>query len=234
MIREAIVLAGGFGTRLKEIVKEIPKPMASINDKPFLYYLLKFLKQNGIQKVIFSVGYKAEIIQEYFGERFDEIDIVYSYEDTPLGTGGGLKKATSQVTSDYFFAMNGDTLFDINLQELGRFAKKNNHFNITLALKSMSNFDRYGTVRIDDMCKIVSFEEKKRVVNGLINGGVYCLKKQEILNIPEEKFSFEKDVLEKKVSQSLIAGLPSDKYFIDIGIPEDYYKAQYDFKRMGY
>jgi len=232
MIREAIVLAGGFGTRLKEIVKEVPKPMANVNNKPFLYYLFKLLRRNGIQKIILSVGYKAEIIQAYFGEKFDEMDIVYSYEGAPLGTGGGLKKATLHTTSDYFFALNGDTFFDINLQDLGNFIKNNNHCDIALALKSMTNFDRYGTVRIDNLNTVVSFEEKKQVQSGLINGGVYCLKKQVFSNITDEKFSFEKDVLEKMGRQFSILGIPSDKYFIDIGVPEDYYKAQDDFKKM--
>jgi D-glycero-alpha-D-manno-heptose 1-phosphate guanylyltransferase len=214
MIYEAIVLAGGFGTRLKEVVKEVPKPMATINAKPFLYYLLKFLKQNGIQKVILSVGYKADVIQEYFSESFDGMTIMYSHEDTPLGTGGGIKKATSCLEGEYFFATNGDTFFDINLQELGRFTKNNHHCDIALALKLMTNFDRYGTVSIDNLNKIVSFEEKKQVESGLINGGVYCLKKQVFSNITDERFSFEKDVLEKTISKSSIFGMPSDKYFI--------------------
>jgi D-glycero-alpha-D-manno-heptose 1-phosphate guanylyltransferase len=234
MIHEAIVLAGGFGTRLKEIVKEVPKPMAIINDKPFLYYLFKFLKQNGIQKIILSVGYKAEVIEEYFGEKFDGMNIEYSHEDIPLGTGGGLKKATSHITSEYFFAMNGDTFFDVNLQDLGNFTKKHNHCNIALALKLMTNFDRYGTVSMNNLNTVVSFEEKKQVESGLINGGIYCLKKQVFSNITDEKFSFEKDVLEKMIGQNSILGMPSDTYFIDIGIPEDYYKAQHDFKKMEY
>ena len=115
---EAIVLAGGLGTRLKSVVSNVPKPMAPIGDKPFLEYILKYLKKNGITRAILSVGYKSEIIEEYFGNNFEGIDLVYSVEKEPLGTGGAIKKAMSKVKSNQVYIINGDTFFDINLKSL--------------------------------------------------------------------------------------------------------------------
>ena len=112
---EAIVLAGGLGTRLRSVVSELPKPMAPVGDKPFLEYILKYLKKNGIDKVVLSVGYKWETIKEYFGDSFEDIELVYSIENEPLGTGGAIKQAMEYVSDVNVFIVNGDTFFDIDL-----------------------------------------------------------------------------------------------------------------------
>lgn len=225
----AIILAGGFGTRLKSVINDLPKPMAMINSKPFLHYVFLYLTKQKITKAILSVGYKAEIIETYFGDKYLDVEIIYCREDEPLGTGGGIKKAF-QLVDDFAFVLNGDTFFDIDLNVLKKFHLQT-PTDISLALKPMQNFDRYGTVEMKED-RIIKFEEKKPVEEGLINGGVYFFHKEMLNKIAEEKFSFEKDVLEKYVSESKINGRGFENYFIDIGIPEDYSKAQIDFKKL--
>jgi len=227
---ETIVLAGGFGTRLQKVVNNVPKPMAPINDKPFLFYLLKFLQKNGIDRIILSVGYKWEIIKEYFGEKFDNIDLIYSIENEPLGTGGAIKKALSYLENDQSFVLNGDTFFNISLNEL----RLNKNSKIILALKKMQNFDRYGNVKIDDNGSIIALEEKKFTENGNINGGIYLLRKNifDEFDLPK-KFSFE-EFLEKNYKKLNATGKIFDDYFIDIGIPKDYEKAKKDFSEKSF
>ena len=225
----AIILAGGFGTRLKSVINDLPKPMAMINSKPFLHYVFLYLTRQKINKAILSVGYKASIIEAYFGDKYLDVEIVYSKEVEPLGTGGGIKKAFEFV-DDFAYVLNGDTFFDIELSALSQFHSEA-AIDISLALKPMENFDRYGTVEmLGD--RITKFEEKKPVEKGLINGGVYFLNREMLDRVETDKFSFEKDVLEKYVSVRQINGKTFNNYFIDIGIPEDYSKAQMDFKKL--
>ena len=220
-----IILAGGFGTRLSSIVKDVPKPMAPVNGKPFLHYIFHSLQKQKIQKVILSVGHLKEVVQQYFKENYLGIAVEYAIESEPLGTGGGIMNALHFIDEDAY-VLNGDTFFDIELYRL-----KKDNYPIVIALKPMGNFERYGTVEINKEHRIVTFKEKKKCDAGLINAGVYYLKKSLFEKIEtEEKFSFEKEVLEKYVSELYIQGMVFDNYFIDIGIPEDYQKAQEDFK----
>lgn len=223
---EAIVLAGGLGTRLQSVISEIPKPMAPIAGQPFLYYILKWLEKNGITRVIFSVGYKWEIIYNEFGEHFNSIELVYSIEDLPLGTGGAIALAMSKLKTEIFFIINGDTFFETNLNYLLSF-HESGKFDLSLILKPMQNFDRYGTVEIDKNDKIVCFNEKEPKNSGLINGGIYLANTSIKQYFPStEKFSFESDFMGKTIKKMSFGGLIMDQYFIDIGIPEDYKKAQ--------
>jgi len=234
MLKEAIILAGGLGTRLRKVVKDVPKPMADVNGRPFLEYLLRYLQQNGIEKVILSVGYKWEVIKAYFGDSFKGIEIVYGVENEPLGTGGGIKKSLSFVNSNDIFILNGDTFFNIDLKEFFAFHKKKRSV-LSIALKAMRQFDRYGNVKIDDNNRIVSFEEKRYYESGLINGGIYLLNKDFFMDLDwKDKFSFEKDFLEKYYKFYEFYGLPFDSYFIDIGVPEDYERAKRDFEELKY
>lgn len=221
----AIVLAGGFGTRLKSVLNNVPKPMADINGKPFLLYLFEILHKYNITTVILSVGYKQEIIKNYFNDKYKNISILYSCEDTPLGTGGAIKKALELVEIDKnVLVINGDTFFDINFET---FFNSNKNYNLSLCIKPMKNFDRYGSVKIKEN-KIISFLEKKPIKEGYINTGIYCINKNIFKNIKEKIFSFE-TFLEK---QKDIYCYIDDGYFIDIGIPEDYEKAKIDFRRL--
>jgi len=225
---EAIILAGGFGTRLSNILFDVPKPMAPVNGKPFLKYVFDYLLKNGITHAILALGYKAEVIQKYFGDKYKGISITYSIEDFPLGTGGAIKKALSCCNEDDVFVLNGDTYFDVNLKEMKLF-HDNKKSNLTIAVKAMRDFDRYGTVVIEDHM-IKRFEEKKPTDQGKINGGIYLIKKTIFDLVDEESFSFEKIMLESGIID--IYAFESEGYFIDIGVPEDYYRAQKDFKDM--
>lgn len=222
---EVIILAGGMGTRLREVLADLPKPMAQINGKPFLHYLFEWLSHYPIKKFILSVGYKSECIINYFGSSFNDIPIEYTIEEKPLGTGGAIIYAMQYTTRENIIIVNGDTYFPI---DINRFYQKHfkNDYLLSIALKPMYNFDRYGSVE----CKggtIFRFNEKKVCTEGLINGGIYLVNKQilEKRQFPEV-FSFEKEVLEKEAGSSNLKGLVFDNTFIDIGIPEDYYKAE--------
>lgn len=225
MTNEAIILAGGFGTRLASVV-DVPKPMAPINDIPFLEYILNYLAKHHVTKIHLAVGYKHQVILDYFGKQYKSCELNYVVEDTPLGTGGAIKKALAEVESDKVFIINGDTLFDVDLAQMEE-EFNSNHAAVSLALKPMQNFDRYGVVEIDSSNKILAFKEKQYCENGAINGGIYLLKSNvfEGLDFPEQ-FSLEQDYFDVYCSQTNFFGFISDTYFIDIGIPTDYAKAQ--------
>ncbi len=226
MVKEAILLAGGLGTRLQSVVKDIPKPMAPINRRPFLEFVLDSLVLAGIEHVILSVGYRHDVIQEHFGTQYKTIKLSYSIEDKPLGTGGGILKASDLLEENDFFILNGDTLFAINFLSLQDFYKLNKT-DLAIALKPMLNVERYGTVNINKQGRILSFLEKQPQKEGFINGGIYLTNRNFLksLSLPNI-FSFEKAVLERFCQEKRFFGLPQDAYFIDIGIPSDYAKAQ--------
>ena len=230
MSNEAIVLAGGMGTRLKEVVADLPKPMASINGKPFLEYLINYLAKNGITHVILSVGYKSELIKNHFGNQFNSVNISYATEETPLGTGGGILLALQQAKTNHVFIVNGDTLFNINLQKLANAHHQKNAV-LSVALRRMDDGSRYGSVVIDEKDRIKAFKEKNaEAKNVLINGGTYLIEKSHFLETKfPDKFSFEKDYLEKYFNRNAFYGFEFDEYFIDIGLPSTYKQAQNDF-----
>ncbi|AXL34339.1 D-glycero-D-manno-heptose 1-phosphate guanosyltransferase [Campylobacter jejuni] len=213
---QAIILCGGLGTRLKSVIKDIPKPMAPINDKPFLEFIFEYLKKQGIKETILAVSYKYEVIQEYFKDEFLGIKIKFSIEKEPLGTGGAIKEALRFIKNEAY-VLNGDTFFDIDLSKLKLSGSK-----ICLALKQMNDFDRYGTVNIDKHGFVTSFEEKIFKKQGLINGGIYLLNKDIFKDFAlQEKFSFEEFLQENYEKLKARAEIFGD-YFIDIGVPEDY------------
>lgn len=223
---EAIVLAGGLGTRISHIVSDVPKPMALINEKPFLKYILNYLYKHNINRIIIAVGYKSEIIKEYFRESFKGIEIVYSDETSPLGTGGAIKKAISLCKNQEVLIINGDTFFDVDLEKM-RIEHQKSSYDITIAVKEMKNIERYGSVIIQDN-KVIEFIEKQKISKGKINGGIYLVNKDIFNDIHEEVFSFEQTILESL--NYAIGAYESFGYFIDIGVPDDYYKAQRDFE----
>lgn len=225
---EAIILAGGFGTRLSHILKDIPKPMAIINNKPFLYYILSDIVNKGINKIIIAVGYKKEAIIDYFGESFKGVKIVYSEENTPLLTGGAIKQAISSCKEEEVFIINGDTYFDIDFIKMRKF-HNNKKSDLTIATKLMFDYDRYGTIIIDEKNKIISFVEKQKTSEGLINGGIYLINKNILKTVSLDKFSFEKDFMENKVHELSIYSFENKSYFIDIGVEEDYNIAREDY-----
>lgn len=232
MITEAIILAGGLGTRLRSVVPELPKCMAPVAGRPFIYYVINYYRKQGITKFIFCLGYKHELIEEYLQQSFSDLNIDVTIEQEPLGTGGAIYQGALKTTTADVIVLNGDTFFEVNVKELASF-----HVNIsadcTLCLKEMRNTDRYGVVETDQEGRIVSFKEKDFYDRSVINGGVYALNTRSFLDEKfPEKFSFEKDYFEKYFREKKMYGLKQYGYFIDIGIPEDYTKAQVDFKRM--
>lgn len=226
---EAIILAGGFGTRLSHIVKDIPKPMALVAGRPFLEYILDYLIENDVTRIVLATGYKHEIIEKHFGNLYKDVEIIYSVENEQLFTGGAIKKALKQCKDNYVFIINGDTYFNVDLHKMKE-SHMANSSEITIATKLMCDFERYGTVVLKNN-RIVEFKEKKQMKKGLINGGVYLVNRNIFEGIEKNKFSFEQDVMEKQTEEILINSFESDGYFIDIGVEEDYYLAQKKFKK---
>ena len=228
---EAIILAGGLGTRLKSEVPDLPKCMAPVAGKPFIDYVIKYLLEQGVNGFIFSLGYKHDVVINHLESTWPNIKYEVAIEKNPLGTGGGIRFASKKVKSKSFFVLKGDTYFEMDLLSMFKNHESNNA-QITVALKQMVNFDRYGSVLINQANQICAFREKTSVDSGLINGGIYLLKKSLIEEISvEDPFSFEKEVLEKYIHKNCIYGFVSDGYFIDIGIPEDFKKANADFNK---
>ncbi len=230
---DIIILAGGLGTRLKEEITDMPKAMAPINGKPFLEYLLNYIHKTGFQKVIISTGYLSKSIENYFRDKYRSIEIEYAIEKEPLGTGGAVKLAVKKVTTPYFIVLNGDTLFRINLQDFFQ-AHVENLANMTIALRNVDDASRFGQVDLDGQGVIKAFLEKSSDSQpGLINGGIYIIKtkffkKQQL----PERFSLEKDWLQKHVASGELFGRVFNDYFIDIGIPADYKRAQIEFNEF--
>jgi D-glycero-alpha-D-manno-heptose 1-phosphate guanylyltransferase len=225
MIKECIILAGGLGTRLRSAVPDLPKCMAPVAGKPFLSYVIDHFRQQGIEKFIFSLGYKQEVIQSFLDTSYPTCNKQYVIEKEPLGTGGAIQFACRQATEKEVLILNGDTLFSIQLPALTEFHYQHRS-HCTLALKPMQHFDRYGVVELQANGAISSFKEKQYYESGLINGGIYALQVAAFLQegLPE-KFSFEKDYLEKFYKMRPMYGIVQDEYFIDIGIPEDFERA---------
>ncbi len=223
---ECIILAGGLGTRLRGVIGNQPKCMAPVQGKPFLEHMFAYLEQEGCTRLILSLGHLHEVITDWLASQSRSFEITYVIEQEPLGTGGGIHLAVQQSTTQHVIVLNGDTMFRIPLSELIGHHREYDA-ETTLALKVMHRFDRYGVVRVDEHHTIIAFEEKKYHESGLINGGIYCINRERFLarTFPD-KFSFEKDYLEKYVDTSLFSGYVHDSYFIDIGIPEDYERAQ--------
>lgn len=233
MGKEVIILAGGLGTRLRSVIDDVPKCMAPVAGRPFLWYLLRYLSHFDVEKVILSVGYLRHVVIEWIDERGDEFPfgIDFSIETTPLGTGGGIRLALNKCLTDDIIVLNGDTFFDVDLNEL--YLQHSLYpASITLALKPMREFSRYGNVVLNNNL-ITNFEEKRYCEEGLINGGVYVVSKNEGLfdGLPE-RFSFETEVLQPQCRLENLYGVVQDGYFIDIGIPEDYERANREFTNI--
>ena len=221
---DLIILAGGAGTRLKSVVKDIPKPMAPIGGKPFLGYLMKHLERFDIGNVIFATCYMSDFIENWVRAQNFPFNCKFSVEEYPLGTGGAIKKAIKLAQSDRVAIVNGDTFFNVDLDDLDRFGKSAGT-PITIALKPMENFERYGNVELSEKGLITNFKEKEFCRSGMINGGIYIMEKSGIFENLAEKFSMENDVLQPLSKLGKISGMTCDNYFIDIGIPEDYERA---------
>ena len=179
--------------------------------------------------MILSLGYKHELVEEWLHSFDTPLQVSVVVEDEPLGTGGGIKYALQQAMGDDVLVVNGDTLFALNVRSLLDIHHKNGCV-ATLGLKPMQNFDRYGSVVFEGE-KITAFSEKAFCKQGLINGGVFCLKRDALERMPQ-KFSFEQDFLIPETQKRNVGGYVEDAYFIDIGIPSDYEKAQWEISPL--
>ena len=226
---EAVVLAGGFGTRLAGIVKDVPKPMAPVAGRPFLEYILDSLLAQGVDRIVLAVCHKKECIMEHFGASYHGAAIAYSEETTPLLTGGAIRKALEQCREEQVFILNGDTYFDVDLRTLREFSKRRD-MPVVIAVKEMTDISRYGTLELSEDGTISGFAEKQPCLKGLINGGVYDIRRTALREYPEA-FSFEEVYMPAAIKARKAGGVVFDGFFIDIGIPEDYARAQKLFGR---
>ncbi len=232
MLKEVIILAGGLGTRLRSVVSDLPKCMAPVAGQPFLKHVIRYLLSQGVEKFIFSLGYKHEIIEEFLNTEFPTLHCEFSVEQEPLGTGGAIYLACKRTRDKDVLVVNGDTLFKADLKKAALFHIENSA-DCTLLLKPMQGIDRYGTVELDEDYAVNSFKEKQYFQTGDINAGIYILNVEQFIDKDfPEKFSFEKDYLEKHYSERKIFGVIQDSYFIDIGIPADFQKAQDELKQI--
>jgi len=223
---KAVILAGGFGTRLRPISYLYPKPMVPIKGKPFLQYLLDSLKVQGVSEFILCLHYMSDRFIEYFGDgsKFG-YKITYSVEEKPMGTAGAIKKVESYLDST-FLVLNGDTYLDVDIQRMLSFHQNNENLG-TIALVKMRSASRYGLVKISPNCRVIGFFEKVQVSEGYINAGVYIFERK-ILDyiLADREVSLEKEVLPSILGKEKICGFLVDGYFIDIGVPEDYYRLE--------
>ncbi len=232
MLTECIILAGGLGTRLRSVVADQPKVLAEVNGFPFLKYIIDHALSQGCKHIILSTGYMHEKVEEFIGNHYPQEEISFAIEEDPLGTGGGILNALKKCKTDDVIVLNGDTFFNIRFSDLYE-QYLSHHSVFSIALKQMQKFSRYGTVTCNQDGRILSFNEKQFMATGLINAGIYIVNRKLFMSMNwPEKFSMEKDFMEKYTDSLSMHGFTFDEYFIDIGIPEDYAKAQDDFKSL--
>ena len=229
---QAVLLAGGLGTRLRSVVNDRPKPMALIEGKPFMEYIVLELKKQGVKEIIFAVGYKGSMVEEYFEDGAQwGIKVFYAYEEELLGTAGAIKNAGRLVTEDCFLALNADTFYQTDYKGLIAISDERS-LDLALVLREVPDVSRYGQARLNNGW-LKAFDEKtEEKSRGTINGGVYYLRRSLLSEIPEGKVSLEHDMIPKWLAEGKkIGGFVNEGYFIDIGVPEDYYQFEEDVKK---
>jgi D-glycero-alpha-D-manno-heptose 1-phosphate guanylyltransferase len=232
---EAIVLAGGLGTRLASRLEGVPKSMAPVAGRPFLEILLAQLRRAGCARALLSVGHLHTVIQDRFGAAFDGMRVDYVIENAPLGTGGAIRLALAEAREDSVLALNGDTFLDADYAGMMRFHSEE-RASVTIAVVHQPDVARYGGVAVENK-RIVAFEEKRRSGPGpnpgWISAGAYVLNRN--LEWPRslrERFSIEKDFFAPKIGRLAPAAYEVKGYFLDIGVPEDLDRAQTELARF--
>lgn len=229
MTIQAIILAGGLGTRLRSVVQDVPKPLAPVNGHPFIHHLLQRLPMNRLERIVLSVGYQHQKIQAYLGSEFKGVELAYAIEEEPLGTGGGIKMAMGLCTSDMVLILNGDSFVELDLDAMLAQHREQGS-ELTIAVHRMKDPFRYGCVDFDANNRITAFLEKDpHRGEGYINAGVYLMNRSLLAQMPGDRFSFETDFLEKGLDRIRCHAFETQGTFIDIGIPEDYERAQHLF-----
>lgn len=221
---EAIILAGGFGKRLREVVPHLPKPMAPIMGKPFLEILLRSLANKGFKRVVLSLGYMAESIISHFGNFFLGIELIYIVEEKPLGTGGAVRLALLNCQQDHTYIFNGDTYLDLEIDKVEKLWFKNQ--NPIIIGREVPDALRYGRLMVEEG-NLIAFTEKGFAGPGLINAGCYVFNSSQLDDFPPNTpFSLEDDYLSKVVQRTSFNIFVTTGLFIDIGVPQDYVRAQ--------
>ena len=222
---EAVILAGGFGTRLRAVVPDLPKPLAPVAGRPFLAILLAELARQGFTRVVLSVGYKHELIRATFGEQFMGMEVAYAVEEQPLGTGGAIRLASRQCRGEEMFVLNGDSYVALDYAAM-RASHRAARARLTLCAVEVPDVGRYGKVIIGNG-RVTGFAEKGGSGPGCINAGVYLLAPALVQgdDLPEA-FSFEQDFLTPRLQQLDPLAYVANGLFIDIGVPEDYARAE--------
>jgi NDP-sugar pyrophosphorylase family protein len=231
----ALILAGGAGTRLRPLISDVPKPMATVCDRPFVEYLICQLGAAGVSNTTLLVGYMADELRATLGDNLHGVALEYSFESEPLGTGGALRNALSSLAGDRWFVLNGDSFFDISLDALA--ASHRADAPLTLSLANVSDAGRYGSVTTAEDGSVTGFTEKAPTAssNGWINAGVFVVERSVLEGIANDRpVSLEREVLPALVGRGLRAERFGG-YFVDIGIPDDYLRAQLEcevFERL--
>lgn len=221
---EAIVLAGGFGTRLQQVVPDLPKPMAPVAGRPFLQILLATLARKGFTRVVLSLGFMSEKIIGHFGESYAGMELMYEVEQQPLGTGGAIRAALVRCVTDHVFIFNGDTYLDVEIDALEHLWQASHH--PVIVVREVPDTARFGRVEMCDG-RVNAFLEKGKSGSGLINAGCYVLPKQALDEFPlGQPFSLETEFFIKNLQRIRFDGFVTHGRFIDIGVPADYALAQ--------
>lgn len=225
----AVILAGGLGTRLRDTVPDVPKPMAPVAGRPFLEYQLDYWTRKGISEFVLSVGYRHEAIIRHFGSSYHNSRLHYAVEPHPLGTGGGLLNAVNQFRIDApFLLLNGDTYFEADWRELRRYAGLQNA-DCCFAMFRAQEANRYMELIVSPDGRIESLSTKKAAVGHIANGGVYWVCPTILSGLTSEelsKLSFEDDILPSSLAKGArFFGVEFSGTFIDIGVPADYLRA---------
>lgn len=227
-VEEAIVLVGGLGTRLRAMISDVPKPLAPVAGRPFLAWVLDRLAAAGMRRVVLATGHMADQVQRLATDRWRGMDVEYSHEEHPLGTGGALRQAARRVQGDGVHLLNGDTYLLYSPQALEAATRRLDAW-MGVALARVSDLGRYGAVELGGG-RVVAFHEKGGTGPGEINAGCYFLTARALDALPERaSFSLEADVLPQYASSGRIAAFAQTADFIDIGVPEDYQRAQIQF-----
>ena len=219
---QVLILAGGLGTRLRSVVSDRPKVLAEVAGRPFITYLLDRLGQAGFRAVTLLTGYKGEMVEEELGFHYKGLQLAYSVETTPLGTGGAIHAAARVIPCDQLLVLNGDTYFDVDYRDLVEQATPGADL---MACRQVADVGRYGAVQLDPTGRVMALAEKRAEGRGLINGGVYVLDRVAMASWPEDVFSIEAEYFSKRVEDQRIYGLACDGSFIDIGVPDDLHRA---------
>jgi len=226
-----LILAGGLGTRLRPIFDSGPKSMAPVGGRPFLEYLFLKIGESGFRKVLMCVGYGRSQIEAWVGDGTKwGLRVGYSVEPEPLGTAGAIKFAAEMIDGETLLVLNGDSFLAVDLWKLVQ-AHLESKVRATIALARVRDSTRYGTVEMTSQGRIKAFLKKRPVVVGsdewhLVNGGVYVFDRSVLDMVPEARaVSLEREIFPQLVEKG-VKGFISDGYFIDIGLPDDFKRAQ--------